>query len=120
MKILVVGAGAGGMAAATRAQRVNPSAQVTVVEAGSEFSRGTCSLPYFLSGEIRDERLLWGTDRQTLSEQGIELKLQTRALRLQPTQKRLETTGQVYTYDKLIVGTGSRAKNFSNLPHQTI
>ena len=103
------------MAAATRAQRVNPSAQVTVVEAGSEFSRGTCSLPYFLSGEIRDERLLWGTDRQTLSEQGIELKLQTRALRLQPTQKRLETTGQVYTYDKLIVGTGSRAKNTLNL-----
>ena len=115
MKILVVGAGAGGMAAATRARRVNPSAQITVVEAGREFSRGTCSLPYFLSGELQDEQQLWGTDRQRLSEQSIELKLETRATRLRPTQKILETTRDSYHYDKLIVGTGSRAKSSESL-----
>lgn len=115
MKILVVGAGAGGMAAATRARRVNPSAQITVIEAGCEFSRGTCSLPYFLSGELRDERHLWGTDHQRLSEQGIELKLETRATRLLPTRKVLETTRDSYQYDKLIVGTGSRAKSVEPL-----
>ena len=68
-----------------------------------------------MSGELRDERHLWGTDRSRLSEQGIELKLETRATRLRPTQRILETTRDSFHYDKLIVGTGSRAKSTERL-----
>ncbi|WP_347221343.1 NAD(P)/FAD-dependent oxidoreductase, partial [Mycolicibacterium poriferae] len=43
------------------------------------------------------------------------MKLETRATRLRPTQKILETTRDSYHYDKLIVGTGSRAKSTESL-----
>lgn len=108
MKIVVIGAGAGGMAAATRAKRVNPSAQVTVLEASDEFSRGTCSLPYYLSGELPDERFLWGATHQDLDSQGVEVKLNTRAMKIHPGLRKVETTNETYGYDRLIVSTGSR------------
>lgn len=110
MKIVVVGAGAAGLAAATRAKRVNPEAEVIVFEATSEYSRGTCSLPYLLSGELQDPRLLQGIQAETLAERGIDLRLNTKALEIQPHQRRLQTEGESLQYDRLIVSTGARAR----------
>jgi NADPH-dependent 2,4-dienoyl-CoA reductase/sulfur reductase-like enzyme len=110
MKIVVIGAGAGGMAAATRAKRVNPAAEVTVLEASDEFSRGTCSLPYYLSGEIEEERFLWGASRQKLEAEGVQLRLNTRATKIHPGPRKVDTTGDTYHYDRLIVSTGSGAR----------
>ena len=110
MKIVVIGAGAGGMAAATRAKRVNSTAQVIVLEAGEEFSRGTCSLPYYLSGELPDQKLLWGATREGLESDGIQLVLNTRALKLDPARRTVETDRDTYRYDRLIVSTGSQPR----------
>src|SRR3990172_5577223 len=61
MKIVVIGANAAGAKAASRAKRVNPGAEVTVVERGSFISYGACGIPYFLSDEVRDVRDLMRT-----------------------------------------------------------
>jgi NADPH-dependent 2,4-dienoyl-CoA reductase/sulfur reductase-like enzyme len=108
MKIVVIGGGAAGMAAATRAKRVNPSAGVLILEAGREFARGTCSLPYLLSREISNPALLQGISPAELENRGIELRLETAAVRIRPLERRVDTTGETVTYDKLIVGLGSR------------
>lgn len=109
-RILVIGAGAGGLAAATRAKRCNPEAQVVVFEASREFSQGKCSLPYLLSGEVPNESFLQGVNAEYLSESGIELHLETSVLEIQAHQKRLVTTGPTLPFDRLIVSTGSRAR----------
>lgn len=109
-RILVIGAGAAGLAAATRAKRVHPEAIVTVFESGREFSRGTCSLPYYLSGEIDDGRSLQGVSAEYLADLGVELSLETPVLEIQPHQRRLVTAGPTLLYDKLIVATGSRQR----------
>lgn len=108
-KIVVIGAGAAGLAAATRARRVNPEARIVVLEASQEFSRGTCSLPYFLSGEV-EVSALQGISAAELEGRKIELRLGTPALAIDPRAKTVLSGHSSLPYDKLIVSTGSRGR----------
>lgn len=109
------------MAAATRAKRTDPAARVVVLEKTTEFSRGTCSMPYFVSGEIAHLSQLQGMTGEQLVEMGLELLLQTKALEISPHQRRVTTSGPTLYYDKLIVATGSRPRpaGFAPLPAET-
>ncbi len=51
-RILVLGASAAGLKAASRARRLMPRARITVVDEREFVSFGACGLPYYLSGEI--------------------------------------------------------------------
>jgi len=48
-----MGANAAGAKAACKAKRVNPEADVTVLDRGTFISYGT-GIPYFVSGEVKD------------------------------------------------------------------
>ena len=61
-RIVIVGGVAGGMSAATRARRLNESAQITVLEKGGFISFANCGLPYHLSGRIASQDSLLLTD----------------------------------------------------------
>ena len=52
VKIIVVGGNAAGPAAAAKAKRYNPNADVLLFESSEFISTGTCEMPYVLSGEI--------------------------------------------------------------------
>ena len=52
--ILVIGGNASGLAAASQARRENPDADITVLESGDYVSYGSCGLPYFVSGIVKD------------------------------------------------------------------
>jgi NADPH-dependent 2,4-dienoyl-CoA reductase/sulfur reductase-like enzyme len=52
--ILVIGGNASGLAAASQARRENPDADITVLESGDYVSYGSCGLPYYISGIVRD------------------------------------------------------------------
>ena len=51
-RLLIVGGVAAGMSAASRAQRLNPDARITVFERGDYVSYGACGLPYVLGGDV--------------------------------------------------------------------
>lgn len=108
-EIVVIGAGAAGMAAATRARRRDRAAKIVILEASSEFSRGTCSLPYFLSGEAPREALQ-GISEQELEQRRIELRLNSPALAVDSAKKTVVSGNSTLRYDRLIVTTGSRPK----------
>lgn len=121
-KIVVIGAGAAGMAAATRARRTDPRASITVFEATSEFARGTCSLAYYVSGEIPSAEALLAVNRQELKERGIDLQLDTPVTAIDPVQRTVKISRQTIPYDRLVVGLGSRSRripvvNFANQEH---
>ena len=59
-RIIVVGGNAAGPAAAAKAKRFNPSADVLLFEASEFISTGTCEMPYVLSGDIEDYRKISG------------------------------------------------------------
>ena len=58
VKIIVVGGNAAGPAAAAKAKRFNPNADVILFEASEFISSGTCEMPYVLSNQIEDYRKL--------------------------------------------------------------
>lgn len=109
-KILVIGGGTAGMAAATRARRIDPSSSITVLEASQEFSRGSCSLPYYVGHEIVDSKYLIGTSIEHLKSLDISLKLDTQVRKIDSRKRELITNGRSYSYDRLIVSSGSCLK----------
>ncbi|MFM8574005.1 MAG: FAD/NAD(P)-binding oxidoreductase [Pirellula sp.] len=50
--IVIIGGVAAGASAATRARRIDPNAQITILEKGPAVSFANCGLPYHLGGEI--------------------------------------------------------------------
>ncbi len=52
MRIVIVGAVAGGAACAARLRRLSEDAEIIMVEKGSYISFASCGLPYYLSGVI--------------------------------------------------------------------
>ncbi len=114
-RILVVGGNAAGMTAASRAKRLDPSLEVTILEASSRIAYSICGLPYFLSGLVRDlSELELFTPESLMNERGIEARVQCRVVELQASQRKIVVehvrSGQRDTlgYDKLLVATGYR------------
>jgi NADPH-dependent 2,4-dienoyl-CoA reductase/sulfur reductase-like enzyme/rhodanese-related sulfurtransferase len=54
--IVIVGGVAGGMSAATRMRRLDPSAAITVLEKSSYVSYANCGLPYYIGGVISERQ----------------------------------------------------------------
>ena len=114
-RILVIGGNAAGMTAASRAKRLNPSLEVTVVEAGSRIAYSICGLPYYLSGRVSDlSDLQLFTPDSLMSERGIAAQLQSRAIEIMPSQRRVlvekGSSGkcEALGYDRLLLATGYR------------
>lgn len=61
MKVVVIGGVACGPKAAARIKRLNPKADVTVIEKGELLSYAGCGLPFYISGEVENHNELMAT-----------------------------------------------------------
>ncbi len=120
-KIVIVGAVAAGPKAACRARRLMPDAQITVVDQDDLISYGGCGIPYFVSGDVADEKELRSTTFNMVRDayyfkqaKGFEVRTMTKALSIDLKQKLLHvedfrtTEKDSIPYDKLMLATGSR------------
>ena len=61
LKIVVIGANAAGAKAASKAKRINPKADVILIDKGNFISYGACGIPYYVSDTVADiKELMWG------------------------------------------------------------
>ena len=116
-RILVVGGNAAGMTAASRAKRLDPGLDITVLEAGARIAYSICGLPYYLEGRVSDISELELFTPETLrNERGIEARVQTRVTAISPTQRKIEVeelssgSRETLGYDKLLLATGYRPR----------
>ncbi|MCS7094375.1 MAG: FAD-dependent oxidoreductase [Thaumarchaeota archaeon] len=58
MRVVVIGGGAAGASAASRARRLAPDAEVTLIEASSMITHAPCGIPYALSRLVPSHRVL--------------------------------------------------------------
>ncbi|MBT8491282.1 MAG: FAD-dependent oxidoreductase, partial [Deltaproteobacteria bacterium] len=58
IKVIVIGGVAMGPKTAARLRRVNPEAEITIIERGKILSYAGCGMPYCISGDIEDCRTL--------------------------------------------------------------
>src|SRR5581483_3821841 len=61
LKVIVIGGVAAGPKAASKIMRLNPQAEVTIIEKGKFISYAGCGLPYYVSGTVKEQRDLMST-----------------------------------------------------------
>ena len=120
--VIVIGAVALGPKAASRLKRLDPSANVTMIDENINISFGGCGIPYYVSGEINALDALrsttYGTVRtpEYFEHKGIRTLNQTRVTAIDRKAKTVVAknlvTGEERTlpYDRLVIGTGSTPK----------
>ena len=115
MKLVVIGANAAGMSAASRVKRKEPDSNIVVLESTGEVSYGACGLPYYVAG-INDElNLVRIRSVEDFEKSGIKVKLHCTAKSIDYDTKTvtyLNEGGAKCTeqYDKLLIASGSSPK----------
>ncbi len=122
-KIVVVGGNAAGPAAAAKAKRINPDAEVTIFESGDFISTGTCEIPYVLSREIpKAEDVVFYSPESFKKEKGVNVFTKhlvesvNRKEKLITVRNLSENKLFEFNYDKLVLTTGSKAKALPSFP----
>ena len=119
-KILIIGGVAAGPKTACRVKRLMTDAEVTVIDQDSLISYGGCGIPYFVSGDVSDEKELRSTSFHVVRDEaffndakGVSMLTRTEALAIDRQVKTVQTknldTGEIkdLPYDKLVLATGS-------------
>ena len=124
--VIVIGGVALGPKAASRLKRLDPTANVTMIDENINISFGGCGIPYYVSGEINSLDALrsttYGTVRtpEYFEHKGVHTLNQTRVTAIDRAAKTVTAknlvTGEekALPYDRLIIATGSTPDIFMN------
>jgi NADPH-dependent 2,4-dienoyl-CoA reductase/sulfur reductase-like enzyme len=111
MNIVVIGGGAAGMSAASKARRMDRDANITVLEKTGYVSYAECGMPYYLSGYFEDFRdLLHYPVTEFTEHRGITVITGTTVTKINTGKKYVEAGDKIYNYDKLVLATGASPK----------
>lgn len=119
-RIVIVGGVAAGPKAAARARRLDPQADITIIEKSDIISYAGCGLPYYVSGVVEDRKALMASALGVVRDaayfgQAKRVKVLTRTEAVAIDRKRKEVqvrdlaTGETASipYDKLVLATGA-------------
>lgn len=114
MKIVIVGAVAGGATALARLRRLDEYAEIVVFERGAYPSYANCGLPYYIGGAISDRDALFVSTKESIENRyNVDLRTNTSVVKIDREGKKVLAkdliTGEEYeeSYDKLLLSTGS-------------
>lgn len=119
-KILIIGAVALGPKVACRVKRLNPDAEVTMIDRDDRISYGGCGIPYFVGGDVQDIDGLRSTSAHVIRDakffeqaKGVQVLTSCEALAIDRHKKSvrvrfIDTGAQAaLDYDKLVIATGA-------------
>lgn len=119
-RVVIVGGVACGTKTAARLRRLDPEAEITIVERGNHLSYAGCGLPYFLEGVVENSRDLLSTPigvprdsaffRTVKHVEVLPRHMATRIDRKEQTLSVLELetgTEKCLPYDTLVLATGA-------------
>ncbi|CCC82057.1 FAD-dependent oxidoreductase [Thermoproteus tenax] len=112
-RIVIVGGGAAGASAAARARRLDPNAEITMIEAGGMITHAPCGIPYAVSGVVADYRsLMTYTPEEFEKERNIRVLTHTKAVDVDVDKRTITISRggreEALQWDKLVIATGAR------------
>jgi NADPH-dependent 2,4-dienoyl-CoA reductase/sulfur reductase-like enzyme/rhodanese-related sulfurtransferase len=120
MKVVIIGGVAAGPKAASKIIRMKPDTDVTIIEKGLFLSYAGCGLPYYVSGQIKEQKELMETPAGVVRDAAFFLNVKnfkvqngTEALEIDRGGKRVRikalASGEEswLPYDKLVLATGA-------------
>ena len=114
-QLLIIGGSDAGISAALKAKELAPKTQVTVMLSDAFPNYSICGLPFFLSGEVPDWKNLAHRTQEEITQLGIKLLVNHRAIAINPLEKivtAVNTQGQQgqIGYEQLIIATGATSR----------
>ena len=113
-RLVVIGGVAAGMSAASAAKRIRPDMEVIVLEKSPFISYGACSIPYYVSDEIKDYRDLVAVSAEAAqNERGLVIRTRHEATAILPDVKQVlvrsldKGKDEKIAYHKLVIATGA-------------
>jgi NADPH-dependent 2,4-dienoyl-CoA reductase/sulfur reductase-like enzyme/rhodanese-related sulfurtransferase len=114
LKLVVIGAVAGGTSAAAKARRNSEDLEIVVYEKDVDISYSGCGMPYFIGDDVKDGGLLTPRDPEYFNKKyNIDIKTAHEVLAIDTVKKALTVknleTGLIFvdTYNLLIFATGA-------------
>lgn len=120
---MVIGGSAAGPKAASRARRLDPDADITIIQKENDLSMASCGYPYYVGGVFDERNKLICTPTGVVRDpnffmnaKGIKAMNNTEATEIDTENKTVKYRGLVngeegtVEYDKLIIATGARPK----------
>ena len=105
-RLIVIGGGGAGTAAATIAKRTNPDMQVTVFTEFEDIAYSPCGIPYVHGREIpRFEDLFLSTVERYV-EEGLDMRMETVVTDIDLDRRTITARNTHEGFDKLILCTG--------------
>ncbi len=121
-KIIIVGAVALGPKVACRLRRLDPDADILLIDRDDIISYGGCGIPYYVGGDINDLEDLYSTTSHAVRDvaffrdcKGVQVMTRVEAIEIDRRAQSLKVkhldTGAVesFVYDKLVLATGAKA-----------
>ena len=115
-KILIIGGVAAGTTAASKARRIDPKADIKIIQEEPLVSYGSCGIPYVIEGIINDfDELIARSVEEFNNKYNIDIIVNTLATRIDPSEKKVYAKDLqhkkeiVFDYDSLVIATGARA-----------
>lgn len=115
MDFLIIGGDAAGMSAASRAKRIDPGMNVTVLEKTEDVSYSACGMPYNMADAKRVmDDLIVRQAHVFREKQGINLLTGHCATAIDPAARKVDGetfdgTPFSFSYDRLLIATGASA-----------
>ncbi len=119
-KILIIGAVALGPKVACRVKRLDPDAEVIMIDRDDRISYGGCGIPYFIGGDVADIDGLQTTSAHVVRDaqffkdaKGVQVLTRCEAMSIDRADKSVHVryldTGcrEIISYDKLVIATGA-------------
>jgi NADPH-dependent 2,4-dienoyl-CoA reductase/sulfur reductase-like enzyme/rhodanese-related sulfurtransferase/two-component sensor histidine kinase len=120
MKVVIIGGVAAGPKVAAKIMRLDPDADVTIVEKGRLLSYAGCGLPYYIGGMVKEQSELMSSPAGVVRDpiffqqvKNVHLMNQTEAMEIDRKKKQIrvkhliDNSESVLDYDKLVLATGS-------------
>ena len=106
-KIVVIGGGAAGAKAASKAKRLNPDNKIELYTRGKEIAYSLCGLPYFIEGSVKKIEDLIIRTPEEFEKNGISVFLSHEAQEIIPEKNCVLINNNHIFYDELILALGA-------------
>jgi NADH oxidase (H2O2-forming) len=105
-RLIVIGGGGAGTAAATIAKRTNPDLNVTVFTEFEDIAYSPCGIPYVHGREIEEFESLFLSTVQRYIDDGLDMRMETVVTGIDLDKRTVTARNMHEGFDKLILCTG--------------
>ncbi len=111
-RLVIIGADAAGMSAASEARRGDPNLEIVAFDRGGFASYSQCGLPYWLGGVVSDPAALIARTVAEFAERAITVRLHHEVIAIDPARGEVRVRDRrgdesITGYEQLLIATGA-------------